>query len=96
MAFSYSGKDVATALSQGVDNKQSRAETPVTFAYEAGTPIRFAGSEISKRLGGTDGEFGFMSNNRKDKEAQGYLKRFADQWTSGPFGPDMGDQGGVA
>jgi hypothetical protein len=38
-----------------------------------------------------NGEFGAMTNDKKDKNAQGYLKKFVDQWTSGAFSPMGGE-----
>lgn len=90
MAFRYDGKDVVTALGQGVDNKLTRAEAPVTFGYEAGTPIRFAGKQLADNIGMV-GEFGTSTNDPKMKS---YYGDWAQQWTSGPFGPS--DSEGMA
>jgi hypothetical protein len=87
VAFTYESKNVAAALGAGIENARSLEERPVDFQYKAGTPIRFAGEQIAQNLG-ANGEFGTFTNNRKDKEAQEYLRRFAKQWTSGPFAPD--------
>lgn len=87
MAFTYESKNVQAALSAGIENARALEERPVDFQYKAGTPIRFAGSRIEKNLG-ADGEFGAFTNNKKDKEGQAYLSRFAQQWTSGPFAPE--------
>lgn len=84
MAFSYKDKDVSTALGQGIDNKASRQETPVTFAYEGGTPIRFAGSEMVKNLGMV-GEFGLST---KDPGMKNYYRDWTSFYSNGPFGPD--------
>lgn len=92
MAFRYDGKDIATALSQGVDNKLTRAEAPVTFGYEAGTPIRFAGEELKNNIGMV-GDFG---SSTKDPKMKGYFKDWTGYWSSGPFGPAGPDEGGVA
>lgn len=83
MAFRYDGKDIQTALGQGVDNKSTRQETPVTFAYEGGTPIRFAGTEIQKNIG-LSGEFGSQT---RDPKMKGYFGDWTGYWTSGPFAP---------
>lgn len=92
MAFRYDGKDVATALGQGVENKQSRAEAPVTFGYEAGTPIRFAGDQLQKNIGMV-GEFG---TSTKDPNMKGYFKDWTGFWSSGPFGPGIPQEGEMA
>lgn len=92
MAFRYDGKDVATALGQGVDNKLTRAEAPVTFGYEAGTPIRFAGKQLVDNIGMV-GEFGVST---KDPNMKGYFKDWTGFWANGPFGPAAPDNGGMA
>ena len=81
MAFRYDGKDVAQALGQGVDNKETRRETPVTFAYEQGTPVRFAGSELAKNIG-MAGEFG---TSTKDPNMKRYYQDFTSYLEGGPF-----------
>lgn len=83
MAFRYENKDVGTALSQGVDNKLTRAEAPVTFGYEAGTPIRFAGDQIKENIG-LAGEFGAST---KDPGMKKYYGDWTAYWSNGPFGP---------
>lgn len=88
MAFSYDSKDVGAALAAGVENAKALEERPVDFQYRAGSPIRFAGDQIMRNLG-ANGEFGYMTNNKKDREGQEYLKRFTKQWTGGPFAPEM-------
>jgi hypothetical protein len=93
VAFRLSQRDpesISVALGQALADKQSRHEKPVTFGYEAGTPVRFAGEEVERQLG-LNGEFGAMTNDKKDKNAQGYLKKFVDQWTSGAFSPMGGE-----
>jgi hypothetical protein len=91
VAFRYDGKDIATALGQGVDNKKTRAEAPVTFGYEGGTPIRFAGKELAENIGMV-GDFG---NSTKDPEMKDYFKDWTGFWVSGPFSPAPED-GGMA
>ena len=83
MAFRYDGKDIQTALGQGVDNKLTRPESPVTHGYEGGTPIRFAGTEIQKNIG-LSGEFGSQT---RDPKMKGYFGDWTGYWTSGPFAP---------
>jgi hypothetical protein len=92
VTFRYDGKDIETALGQGIDNKSTRQETPVTFAYEGGTPIRFAGAEIQKNIG-LAGEFGSQT---KDPKMKGYFGDWTSFWTGGPFGPADADDGGMA
>lgn len=89
MAFPLGQRDpssIGDALGQALLEKETRREKPVTFGYEAGTPVRFAGAEIARNLG-MNGEFGTMTNDKKDKNSQAYLKKFVDQWTSGAFSP---------
>ncbi len=92
MAFRYDGKDIATALGQGVENKLTRSEAPVTFGYEAGTPIRFAGEELKDNIGMV-GDFG---SSTKDPNMKGYYKDWTGYWSSGPFGPASPQEGGMA
>lgn len=89
MAFNLSDRSpdvLRTALGQAVADKMAREEKPVAFGYEAGSPIRFAGDEIARRIGG-QGEFWRMANDKKNKDAQGYLKEWTQQYTSGMFSP---------
>lgn len=85
MAFRYDGKDIQTALGQGVDNKLTRPESPVALAYEQGTPMRlpnrFAGSELANSLG-MAGEFGAST---KDPNMKRYFKEFTSYLEGGPF-----------
>lgn len=95
MAFPLGQRDpgsISDALGQALLDKETRREKPVTFGYEAGTPTRFAGEEISRNLG-LNGEFGAMTNDKKDTDSQAYLKKFVDQWTSGAFSPFGGEAG---
>lgn len=92
MAFQYDGKDVGVALGQGVDNKKTRQEAPVTFGYESGTPIRFAGAELRRNIG-MNGEFGTQT---QDKKSKSYFRDWTSFWTQGPFSPGLPDDGGVA
>jgi hypothetical protein len=92
VTFRYDGKDIGTALGQGVDNKQTRQEAPVTFGYEGGTPIRFAGAALRENIG-MNGEFGAQTKDPKSKE---YFGDWTGYWTGGPFGPAMPEDGGLA
>ncbi len=88
MANSFEGKDVSTALAQAVASKESRAETPVTFAYEAGTPIRFGREVYGGRFANENptarklvaryieesGGLGPVADDRKFKPGQEYFK----------------------
>lgn len=88
MAFSYDSKDVGAALGAAIENVRALEERPADFGYRNNTPIRFAGAQMMKNLG-TNGEFGFRTNDKEDKNSQEYLKRFTQQWTSGPFAPEV-------
>ena len=80
-------EDYPTAFAKAIDQKSAQQEVPATFGYVEGTPSRFAGEKMVRDLG-LVGEFGAMTNDKKDKGAQKYLKDWTSQWTSGPFGPD--------
>lgn len=74
------------ALEQAQEQKRQQQEVPVAFGYTEGKPQRFAGAKLTGR--GLGGEFGTMAN--QDANTKGYLKAFVNQWTSGPFAPEMG------
>lgn len=73
------------ALGQAQEQKRQQQEVPVAFGYTEGKPQRFAGERLTG--GGLDGEFGRRAN--QDPGTKGYLKAFVNQWTSGPFAPEM-------
>ena len=66
--------------------------TAGAFTYEEGAPQksaserfngRFAGDQL---IGGINGEFGRVTNDPTLRNNQENLKRWAMQWSSGPFG----------
>lgn len=79
--------DYPTAFAKAIEQKSAQQEVPATFGYIEGTPSRFAGEKMVRDLG-LVGDFGVMTNDKKDKGAQGYLRDWTSQWTSGPFGPE--------
>ena len=89
---------IGSALGQAVENKKEQQERPIAFGYENGAPQRFAGEKIAASAG-MNGEFGRMTGDKKDKEAQGYMKEWMGQFIGGAYSPIPGDQppqGGVA
>lgn len=77
---------IESALGQAVENKREQQERPVAFGYENGAQIRFAGEQIAANMG-MNGDFGRMTGDKKNKEAQGYLKEWVSQWTNGFASP---------
>jgi hypothetical protein len=89
VAFNLGDRDpgsLSTALGQATADKLAREETPVAFGYDKGTPTRFAGTELARRIGGA-GDFWRMANDKRDKDAQGYLQEWTRQFTAGMFSP---------
>lgn len=84
---------IARVLDSAIENKRAKDETTVgAFGYEYGAPqknssgeyvSRFAGDEL---IGGINGEFGRITNDPNLVNNQENLKRWAMQWSSGPFG----------
>jgi hypothetical protein len=97
VAFPLAARDpaaVAETIGQALRDKQARDERPVAFGSEYGSPQkvsseRFAGDIFGGNLG-ISGAFGGATNDKKNKEVQDKLGLWAQQWASGPFGPDMG------
>lgn len=88
---------IGSALDQAVNSKQELRERPVTFGYENGAPTRFAGDTFKNM--GMDGDFGRMTGDKKNKEAQDYMKDWVGQLMNGAYSPlqDGGPPpGGVA
>lgn len=83
---------VARTLDTAIQNKLDKQETTAgAFGYEYGAPqknasgeyvSRFAGDEL---IGGINGEFGRITNDPSLVNNQENLKRWAMQWSSGPF-----------
>lgn len=83
------------ALGQGKQNANERGETPASFAYDQGSPSkfadrsfeesRFAGDVFKSR--GVEGVFGAMTNDKTNVQAQNNLKLFMSQYTNGMFSP---------
>jgi hypothetical protein len=93
VAFTLSDRSpegLRAALGQALADKEAREEKPVAFGYDSGSPTRFAGTELATRIGGR-GDFWRMTNDKKDKDAQGYLKEWTQQYTSGMFSPFSGE-----
>lgn len=75
-----------------IQNKEDKEETAAgAFGYEYGAPqkaaspkfvSRFAGDSL---IGGINGEFGRVTNDPSMVQNQENLKRWAMQWSSGPF-----------
>jgi hypothetical protein len=82
---------IGGALDQAVRNEEEQRERPVDFGYKNGAPVRFAGERIARNMG-MNGDFGRMTGDKKDKDAQGYLKEWVSQWTNG-FASPMGNGG---
>lgn len=84
---------VSRTLDMAIQNKMDKEEnTAGAFGYEYGAPQksasekfngRFAGDEL---IGGINGEFGRVTNDPNLPNNQENLKRWAMQWSSGPFG----------
>lgn len=70
-------------------NREAMGE-PQMGGYRAGSPSRFAGVEISKRIGG-QGDFAGDTN---DPANQKYFSDYVGRL--GSFGAISGDQGGMA
>lgn len=77
---------IGSALDQAVKNEREQRERPVDFGYRNGAQIRFAGEQIAANMG-MNGDFGRMTGDKKNKEAQGYLKEWVSQWTNGFASP---------
>ena len=92
---------LARTLDMAIQSKRDQEENSTNaFAYGDGTTIkqfspqmdgRFAGDRL---IGGINGTFGAVTNNKENKEAQDKLATWAGQWASGPFG--LGVAGGDA
>tara|TARA_Y100000589_G_scaffold313314_1_gene334554 strand:+ start:1495 stop:1824 length:330 start_codon:yes stop_codon:yes gene_type:complete len=97
---------LARVLDMAIQSKNAAEETSAgAFGYEQGSPqkvsspkynSRFAGESL---IGGINGEFGRITNDRNNKPAQDALATWAGQWASGPFSlgipggpPPEGDQ----
>ena len=75
-----------------IRNKMDKEETTAgAFTYEHGAPQKassrkFAGQFLGDELvGGINGEFGRVTNDPTQVNNQENLKRWAMQWSSGPF-----------
>lgn len=83
------------ALGQGKQNAAERGETPASFGYDQGSPAKAPGEEFGKpRFAmdvfkglGVEGEFGRMTNDKTNPQAQDNLKLFMSQYTNGMFSP---------
>lgn len=84
---------VARTLDMAIQNKLDKEENSVgAFGYEFGAPQKNAGEKYQSRfagdqlIGGINGEFGRVTNDPSMVQNQDDLKRWAMQWSSGPFG----------
>ena len=76
-----------------IQNKMDKEEnTAGAFTYEEGAPQKSASERFNGRfagdplIGGINGEFGRVTNDPTLRNNQENLKRWAMQWSSGPFG----------
>lgn len=79
-------------IGQAIAARRELRETPASFGYGGGVAMRFAGMPQAERKG-LNGALGSEVNDPKNKDAQRYFKDWTSQWTSGPYGPDMGMEG---
>ena len=85
-------ESVARTLDMAIQNKMDKDEnTSGAFGYEYGAPQKNSGEEFRSRfagdelIGGINGEFGRTTNDPSLVNNQENLKRWAMQWSSGPF-----------
>jgi len=90
---------LARTLDMAIQSKNDREETSAgSFGYESGSPQKAASPKYNSRFagealyGGINGEFGRITNDRNNKNAQDALATWAGQWASGPF--SLGVPGG--
>ena len=99
MSFRLDSQDpngVSQALGQGAREELAGHEQPIGFETEGGVPVkipsqRFAGDIFNGNLGAF-GQFGSAADGMQGKEPVMYLKKWAGQWGTGPFGPGMGGE----
>ena len=84
---------IGRTLEMAIQSKNDKEETSAgAFGYEYGSaqknssPTRFAGQILGDQvLGGINGEFGAATNDMERPNVQDSLKKWAMQWSSGPF-----------
>lgn len=94
MAFDVGDRQSAEAFERALIAKEMFRETPVAFGYGQGVQ-KYPSPEFNSRftpngvIGGLQGEFGAVTNDKKNKPAQDTLAKWTSQWSSGPFGPGL-------
>ena len=75
-----------------IQSKADKEETSAgAFGYEQGSAQKAASPKYNSRfagdalIGGINGEFGAVANNQDLVNNQDNLKKWAMQWSSGPF-----------
>lgn len=66
------------SIRQALQNKRERAEVPVVFGMEKGSPQRFAGEEL--KVAGMNGQFGAKT---EDPSSRPYFKKFVSRYVAG-------------
>jgi hypothetical protein len=73
------GPALYQSIQQALQNKRERAEVPVVFGMEQGSPQRFAGDELVKTAG-MNGQFGAKT---EDPSSRPYFKKFVSRYVAG-------------
>lgn len=83
---------IARTLEMAIQSKADKEETSAgAFGYEQGSAQKAASPKYNSRfagdalIGGINGEFGAVANNQDLVNNQDNLKKWAMQWSSGPF-----------
>ena len=83
---------LARTLEMAIQSKADKEETSAgAFGYEHGSAQKAASPKYNSRfagdalIGGINGEFGAVANNQDLVNNQDNLKKWAMQWSSGPF-----------
>ena len=84
---------IGRTLEMAIQSKNDKEETSAgAFGYEYGSTQKAASPKFNSRFagdalnGGLNGEFGAATNDVERPNVQDALKKWAMQWSSGPFG----------
>ena len=96
---------IGRTLEMAIQSKNDKEETSAgAFGYEYGSTQKNASPQFTSRfagdrlIGGLNGEFGAATNDQARPNVQDSLKKWAMQWSSGPFalgGPPPPPGGGM-
>ena len=83
---------IGRTLEMAIQNKNDKEETSAgAFGYEYGSTQKASSPKFNSRfagdalIGGINGEFGQATNDMERPNVQDSLKKWAMQWSSGPF-----------